>query len=81
MTKGFDMSDQTDESASATVQVIKGGNRIMEIRAHCVCRDHNGQLQWEDDAVGTIIIPAGIDLPKFVVEGPIETRIVPKEEG
>lgn len=74
------MSDQQDGGLMAAVRVIKGGNRLMKIKAHCVCRDHNGQLQWEQDAFGEIIIPAGIEMPRFVVEGPIETRIVPKGE-
>lgn len=75
------MSDSETEGFAALVKVIRGGNRIMEIRAHCVCRDHNGQLQWANDAVGRIIIPSGIGMPTFVVEGPIETKILPKEEG
>lgn len=70
----------SNEPVGASVRVIKGGNRVMEITVHCVCRDQNGQLQWAQDAKGHMIVPANYAPDNFVVEGPVTTRIVPKGE-
>lgn len=63
----------------AYANVVKGGNRLLEIKAHVVCRDSNGQPRWEEDCVTQIQIPCGDEIPKFVCEGVTET-VKPKEE-
>lgn len=73
-------SEESLEPMGVSANVIKSGNRILEIKVHCVVRDNNGQLQWEQDATGRLIVPANFTPQGFVAEGPIETRVVPKGE-
>lgn len=60
--------------------VIKGGNRMMEIVAHVVCRDENGQVRWEDDAKLMVIMPHGDEVPQFVCEGVTCKPFIPLEK-
>jgi len=52
----------------AYVRIVKGGNRMFEIRAHVVCRDSNGNVKWEDDAVCRVALPYGSDVPDVKCE-------------
>lgn len=64
-----------EDMFGANAKVIKRGNRLLAIKAHVVCRDVNGQVRWEEDAIAKIVIPAGQEVPEFQCEG-ITGRIV-----
>lgn len=53
---------------TASAHVVRGGNRMMKIVAHLVCRDVNGQVRFEVDAEASCPIPAGDEVPLFRCE-------------
>ena len=62
------MDDPAGDLFAATARVVRGGNRLLRVVAHVVCRDVNGQVRWEDDAVTEMPIPAGTEVPVFRCE-------------
>jgi hypothetical protein len=67
-----------DPSFRAEAKVIKGGNRLLKITAHVVCRDPSGQVRFEKDAEVMIPIPAGSDVPLFQCEE-VRAVVLPKD--
>lgn len=70
--------EESDSMFKAYANVVKGGNRMMKIVAHVVCRDANGQVKFEKDAVAMIPIPAGEDVPLFQCEE-VRAVVLPKQ--
>lgn len=58
--------DQVPGSASAAVDLRP--NRILTVIVHVATRDPNGVSRWEGDAEVKFVVPAGIDIPVFLVE-------------
>lgn len=75
------MPDAQGRVASATAEVIRGGNRTLEVRVPVEIRI-KGQPWWRDEAVVRLQIPAGAEMPD--VEVPINTspkvREVPRDD-
>lgn len=62
----------------AQAHVVPGGNRWLRVTAHVVCRDANGQIRWEEDAITMIQIPAGREVPAFHCEE-VKSEVLPRE--
>lgn len=60
--------------------VVKGGNRLLRVISHVVCRDDNGQVRWEGDGVFEIQIPAGTEIPRFRCES-VESKEIGGQDG
>lgn len=67
--------DEPDAMVDAVAHVVRGGNRLLRIVAHVVCRDVNGEIIYGEDAACDIQIPRGSDLPVFYCER-VESYVV-----
>lgn len=78
MANGIGNGDVGGNGITATAEVVRGGNRRVEVRVPVAIRDRRGNPWWEGVAVAALDLPAGADLPEVHADGLPELREVPR---